>query len=256
MRVITLAPAVVFLAGCVEDLKVVRLKPDGSGTILATRRMKDWAIESVRKNKLVDEFTEEKARERAESLGEVEFLSVEKANVPGWEGMTATYSFKDVTKLKLQDTDSVFGLEKLANGNRVLTVTSRMKPAKPDNSPPATNIPEEAAKALMAGLKFRLAVEVDGTVVKCSSPHVEGPVLTVMEVDFDQLLAEEARLKKKAAEEPATLPEAKETIEALRLLGALNGKAQNLEEVVKAFQKIKGFKHALSPTVTLEFKPK
>src|SRR5689334_22800524 len=103
MRIITLAPAVVFLAGCVEDLKVIRVKPDGSGTILYTRRMKDWATEFVRKNKLADEFTEEKARERTTSLGEVRFVSVEKANVPGWEGMTATYSFQDVTKLKIDD---------------------------------------------------------------------------------------------------------------------------------------------------------
>src|SRR4029079_16168575 len=140
MRIITLAPAVVFLAGCVEDLKVIRLKPDGSGTILYTRRMKDWAIDSVRKNKLVDELTEEKARERITSLGEVQFVSVEKANVPGWDGMTAVYSFKDVTKLKIDDNDTVFGLEKLANGNRALTVTSRFKPVKPATIPPATTL--------------------------------------------------------------------------------------------------------------------
>jgi hypothetical protein len=256
MRVITLAPAILLLAGCVEDLKVIRLKPDGSGTILYTRRMKDWAIDAVRKNKLVDEFTEEKARERIQSLGEVEFVSVEKANAPGWEGMTATYSFKDLTKLKIDDSDTVLGLEKLANGNRVLTVTSRFKAAKPDNRPPAAKLSDEEAKALMAGLKFRLTVEVEGTVVKCSSPHLEGAVLTVMEVDFDQLLAEETRLKKKAAEEPANLEAAKETIEALRILEALKGGAQDIDEVSKAFRKIKGFKHALSPTVTLEFMPK
>jgi len=256
MRVITLAPAVVLLAGCVEDLKVVRLKPDGSGTIVCTRRMKDWAIETVRKNKLVDEFTEEKARERIKELGEVEFVSLEKADLPGWEGRTATYSFKDVRKLKLEDNDTVFGLEKLANGNQVLTVTNRWKPAAPSKGPQATILTEEQSRAIMAGLKFRLDVEVDGTVVKCSSPHVAGSVLTVLEVDFDQLFAEEARLKKKAAEEPANLKEAKEIIEVLRLLEALKGGAETLEDVGKALQKIKGVKLALSPTVTMEFTPK
>src|SRR5262245_4465417 len=132
MRILPLAPAVLFLAGCVEDLKVVRVKPDGSGTILYTRRMKDWAVEKLRENKLENEFTEEKARERIKKLGEVEFVSVEKANAPGWEGMTATYSFKDVTKLKIDDSDTVFTLEKLPNGNEQLTVTSRFKAAKPD----------------------------------------------------------------------------------------------------------------------------
>ena len=132
MRVISLAPAVVLLAGCVEDLKAVRLKPDGSGTILYTRRIKDWLVEMLRENKLGNEFTEEKARERIKNLGEVEFVSVDKANVPGWEGMTATYSFKDVTKLKIDDSDTVFGREKLPDGNQKLTITSRFKSSTPD----------------------------------------------------------------------------------------------------------------------------
>ena len=255
MRVITLAPAVVFLAGCVEDLKVVRLKPDGSGTIIHTRRMKDWVVETLRENKMLNEFTEEKARERSQKLGDVEFVSMEKADVPGWEGITAIYSFKDVGKLKLEESDTVFGLEKLPDGNQRLTVHSRFKPAKEDNSV-KTKLPDDVSKALMAGLKFRLTVEVDGTVVRCSSPHVAGSVLTLQEIDFDQLVAEEARLRKKAAEEPATLEEAKEIIEALRLLEGIRGGAQTLEEVGKALQKIKGIKHALSPTVTLEFTPK
>jgi hypothetical protein len=255
MRLIALVPATLFLAGCVEDLKVVRVKADGSGTILYTRRMKDWVVETLRENKLGDEFTEEKARERAATLGAVEFVSVEKADVPGWTGMTATYSFKDVRKLTLNDTDTTFGLEKAADGRSVLTVHSRFKSVQPSKAP-ESKMPEEVARALLAGLKFRLDVDIDGTVVKCSSPYVAGSTLTVMEFDLDQLFAEEARLKKKAAEEPATLAEAKETIEALRLLEALKGGAQNLEEAGKALQKIKGFKHALSPTVTLEFTPK
>jgi hypothetical protein len=213
---IGLVPATLFLAGCVEDLKTVRVKPDGSGTIVYTRRMKEWVAETLRENKLGNEFTEEKARERAATLGAVEFVSVEKADVPGWTGMTATYSFKDVRKLNLNDTDTAFGLEKAADGRSVLTVHSRFKPAQPSTS--ESKMPEDVARALMAGLKFRLEVEVDGTVVKCSSPYVAGSTLTVLEFDLDQLFAEEARLRKKAAEEPATLAEAKETIEALRLL--------------------------------------
>jgi len=255
MRMIGLVPATLLLAGCVEDLKVVRVKADGSGTILYTRRMKEWVAETLRENKLGTEFTEEKARERAATLGAVEFASVEKADVPGWTGMTATYSFKDVRKLNLNDSDAAFGLEKAADGRSVLTVHSRFK-STPSSPAPESKMPEDVARALMAGLKFRLEVEVDGTVVKCSSPYVAGSTLTVLEFDLDQLFAEEARLKKKAAEEPATLGQAKETIEALRLLEALKGGAQNLEEAGKALQKIKGFKHALSPTVTLEFTPK
>jgi hypothetical protein len=99
----------VFLAGCVEDLKVIRLKPDGSGTILYTRRMKDWASRPSGEQAR-NEFTRRSARADPEAgRGRVRSPS-RKRNVAGWEGMTATYSFKDVTKLKIDDNDTVFGL--------------------------------------------------------------------------------------------------------------------------------------------------
>ena len=37
MRLLRLVPAILYLGGCIEDLKVVRLKPDGSGTVACTR---------------------------------------------------------------------------------------------------------------------------------------------------------------------------------------------------------------------------
>ena len=260
MRILSLAPAFLFLVGCVEDLTVLRLKPDGSGTIVVTRRMKSWVLEALRQNKVEnDDFTEKKARDRAGTFGEAEFVSAEKANVPDWEGQTATYSFKDVRKLKFENDDATFDLKKLPNGNQELTVTSRFKPVRPESDGKPIVVSEDLSRTLLAGLKVRLQIEVEGTVTKCSSPWAAGPVLTVLDVDLDQLQEEEARLKKKAAQEPATLEEAKETIDALRLLAALKGlqgDAPDLEQFRKALPRIKGFKHALSPTVTLEFGPK
>ena len=257
MRVLSLAPAVLLLTGCLQDLKVVRLKPDGSGTIVVTRRLKSWVTEFVRKNGLSDEFTEEKSRAKAAELGGgVEFVSAEKANLDGWVGMTSTYSFKDVAKLKLDDEGSSLGLEKQPNGNVILTVHAPFKVSKPAVGKQEAQLPDDLMRALFSGMKVRQAVEVDGTVVACSSPHVAGSVLTICEVDVDQLFPEHDRLKKQAARDPATLAEAKETIEALRILEALKGDAEDLETARRALQKIQGVKHALSPTVTLEFKPK
>ena len=258
MRVLALVPAVVFLSGCLQDLKVVRLKPDGSGTIVHTRRLREWVIDMIRKNGLSDDFTEEKMRENAAKLGAVEFVSAEKANIDGWVGMTSTYSFKDVSKVKLDDDGSLsIALEKRPNGNMLLTAHSPFKPSKPGVGKEESKLPDDLMRALFSGMKVSTSVEVDGTVVACSSPHVAGSVLTICELELDQLFAEQERLKKMAAREPATLEEAKETIEALRVLHALEGGgAMDLESARKALARIKGVKHALAPVVTLEFKPK
>ena len=257
MRMTRLAPALLLFAGCVEDLKVIRLKADGSGTIVYTRRMKEWAVETARKSGAVDEFTEEKARERIAELGQgVALVSTEKANRDGWIGMTSTYSFKDVTKLKLDGTDTTIQAENLANGNQKLTIAYRWKSSPADAKAKEMKASEEVKRALFSGMKFSVAVEVDGTIVKSSSPHFDGARLTVLEIDLDQLFAEEARLKKKAAEEPATLAEALDVIQALQLLNTLNGGAKELDEVRQALGKIKGIKHALEPQVTLEWTPK
>jgi len=56
---------------------------------------------------------------------------------------------------------------------------------------------------MMAGLKIKTVVEVNGALVKTSSPHVAGSVVTLMEMDFDAL--DEAALRK-LAEAPGNGP--------------------------------------------------
>ncbi len=255
MKRVAGAWAVVLLAGCVEDLKAVRLLPDGSGTLTYTRRMRTWAVDLARQNKAVDEFTEEKARERAAGFGDgVRFVSAEKLEAEGWKGLKAVYAFQDVEKLRL-DASTSFRLEKQPGGTLLLTASFPFQAPKKDSGEEALKLSEEEKRAMLSGLKLGLSVEVKGKVLKCSSPYVEGSTLTLLEFDLDSLLAEEARLKKLAAAEPRTLEEAKEILEALRRLLALQGGAPDLEAYRQALRGIQGVKHALAPQVTLEFAP-
>ena len=99
--------------------------------------------------------------------------------------------------------------------------------------PPAKKTPAEVQqeiamiKGMMAGLKIKSVVEVNGTIVKASSPNVAGPTVTLMEVDFDAL--DSAALQKLAESGPGGPPSP----------AALKG--------------IKGIKVS-DPEVTIEFK--
>ena len=256
MKGLGVAAAMVLLAGCVEDLTAIRLNADGSGTLTRTRRLKKWAVELARENKVEDEFTEEKAKARAEVLGDgVRYVSSKRLEDADWKGMSAVYAFKDIARLKLEEKS--FHLEKQPDGRLRLTARMPFTPAdKSTSAPEALKLTEENKRALMAGIKMKLTVEVPGRVTACSSPYLEGSTLTLLEFDLDQLVAEEARLKKQAALEPSTLEEARKANEALQLLLTLNGGgADDLTAHKEALRKIRGFKHALEPQVTLEFAP-
>ena len=54
-------------------------------------------------------------------------------------------------------------------------------------------------KTMLKGLKMTTLIEVDGKVLKTSSPWSEGSTVTVLAIDFDQVSADEASLKKLSA---------------------------------------------------------
>jgi hypothetical protein len=151
-----------------------------------------------------------KFAESAKTLGEgVTFVSA----VSGKDGVeVVTYAFKDITKLRAggmpspnesttsKEKPMAFRLAKNAAGNTVLTIVSpqdgKGSSAAPAEKKTPEQIKQEVAmiKGMMAGLKIRSVVEVNGTLVKTSSPHVAGSSVTLMEMDFDAL--DEASLRK------------------------------------------------------------
>jgi hypothetical protein len=84
---------------------------------------------------------------------------------------------------------------------------------------------------MFAGMRFALDVEVEGTIVSSSSDFVSGRRVTILEVDFDQLLQQEAALKQ--------LPKLGPNVNPAEAMAALKG--------------IKGLKMS-PPPITIEFK--
>jgi hypothetical protein len=135
------------------------------------------------------------------------------------------------------DDSMKFGFAKAANGNSVLTVSmpdlkaaadkkaASKTPAKAPEAPPEAMA---MMKQMFKGLRIAIAVEPEGKVVQTNSPFVEGSRVTLMEMNFDALLTDEAKLKQfSAAMDGGSIADAK------RLMKGLSGVKINLDPEVK-----------------------
>jgi hypothetical protein len=252
-RALALLAATLGLAGCFSDKTAMKVNADGSGTITVTTKMKAEAVKQMKEMaksfggenaKEPELFSEKEAREKVSKMGEgVEFVSYEPIKDKDSEGQKVTYSFKDVTKLKLKETSGppggenqgfkaeaqsedpmTFKFAKQANGHCLLTVVTPQKKLKPDGAPeapaapgaaPGGEVPEEQLammKQMFAGLRITIELEVAGTLVKTNSPHVNGSTVTILDIDFEKMMTDMGKFKKLFATQPKSLEEAKAMI--------------------------------------------
>jgi len=265
-------------SGCVTSDTLIKLNPDGSGVVVQKTLMSTEMIaqlttmmqglaqqiagnEASQKDMRMPElFREKDARARAAKMGEgVSFVSSRKITIEGMEGQEATYAFRDVTKLKLNEkpeTPSMLGLQasssgsgsettfrfsRLQNGHSQLTAVFSPRPSKKASSEESVTEPNRAAKAptaeqleqakkFFAGFRIGMAVEVQGNLVKTNSVYQEGAKVTLLEMDFSELLSNDTLLQQAAAI-----------------------KGQNLDEAKELLKGLKGFKINLDPEVKIEF---
>ncbi len=119
-KIAVLLFTVVCVTGCIDVKHVVKIKPDGSGTVEMTVLMSKMVLEQMKSmmaqmDKDMDGkdggkqemFKEEEAKQKAGKMGEgVTFLSYKKIETERGEGFTALYAFQDITKLKLDQNPS------------------------------------------------------------------------------------------------------------------------------------------------------
>lgn len=217
--------------GCLRSTTVVSLRPDGSGTIVqetgvspqAMAMLKGLAESGSGESRMTGMFDEAQARKMADSMG-VRFLSGEPIKTEQLEGYRARFAFDDVQKLQMNmsqkaaaalggadgsagDPPFGFGFERRGEA-AVLTIT--MPEEKPSDLvglggqlPGGGEMnPEQNAQAIqmmkmmMAGLFVDISLEIDGRIIKTNAPHVDGSRLTLLQLDFDKLLADAAALEK------------------------------------------------------------
>ena len=227
-----LIPVVLASVACIEGQRVIKLHADGSGTIVDSVALGDQAREMMTAMSGMDQTSpaEKKAKQdaklkaRAEAMGlGVSLVSYVPSTKTSPEKLT--YAFKDITKIKIEPSaDSAenasqseaknpltFRFEKKGSGGLLTVLGAYPKPdptaAKPEA--PTKETAEAAAKmqaqamtmmkTMLKGLKMTTLIEVDGKVLKTSSPWSEGSTVTVLAIDFDQVAADEASLTKLSA---------------------------------------------------------
>jgi len=246
-----LCVAAPLLAGCFQSATLVKLNPDGSGTIERTTTMKGELYGRISSPNADDPFTADQARADTEKMGSgVTFVSATRIDTPARKGIKAVYAFTDVSTLSLSamsppggldlgsgpDSPMSFTFARLPNGHSLLTIENDVdelndtRPAETGAAKPGGTDDKETSdlmKAMFTGLKIDFAIQV-GHLVKTDVPYVTGGTVTLLSVDFDQVLADPAALEKA-------------------------DKAASMADTVAALRSIKGVKIVLDPKMTIEF---
>jgi hypothetical protein len=260
------------LSGCLQSSTVIKMKPDGSGTIEQTTTMNAEAIaqfsalaamgnDKDKKGGVDDLFSEKDARAAAGKMGQgVTFVSSEKIDTPDRKGLKAIYAFTDISKISVEELNApggmnndssaapggkkdppmTFQFKQLPGGDGLLTILqpgvdkamNSTPAAKPDAAAAAVD-PKmaeqglEMMKTFMKGLKVDIVVQVP-RLVKTNSAYVQGGTVTLLSMDFDQVLSDPDALKK------------------------MND-AKSLDDTKAMLQGVKGIKVNLQPQLTIEF---
>jgi len=239
---------------------VMKVAGNGSGTIEHRMLFTTQALAQLKqfsalggRGQAVDPTSEQQAREMASALGPgVTYVSSTPVKTPTGEGRDAVYSFTDVSQLNVAtqpappggvtirtpalstSADSLtFSMSQAANGNALLHVRVPENALVQAISTNAATLPQQLPmiKSMLAGAHLTLAVEPQGTLVGANTPHVDGPRVTLLDVDLDQLLKD---------------PDA--------LLARVQS-AKTPEEIKKSLEDVPGLKMTIVPEIVIEFTP-
>ena len=253
-RLIFAAFVVMFgLTGCLQMEQVVKLKPDGSGTVEETVVLSKAALATMEQmvsglgnaagdkkkegaSAVPDLYDEAKLKAAAAKMGDgVTFVSAKRIDNEQGKGFTAIYAFTDINQLKLDQNPGEAlpdtGGPKPA-GNKKEPVTFHfekgspalltLKMPAPEFKPKPKDQPEgmeemamQMMKQMFKDMHVALAVEVEGTISETNAAYHEGSRVTLMDMDFNKVMADPEKFKALAKANPQSLQEAKALIKGL-----------------------------------------
>lgn len=226
MRAALLAVAAFATAGCLQGERVIHVQPDGSGRIEDSVKLtgefaemlaafEDAEGEKTPEEKLAEK--KEKARKAGEKMGPgVSLVSFEVAE----DGTEKTvYAFEDITKLSIADSAMPPGDDeeeeggggppteamtfRLERDGGVTTLVVVHPVEEGADAAAAGEAPSDAEKeqavgmfrGMFEGARVRTVLRVGGEILDTDSPHRDGSTITLLEIDFDELLADQASVE-------------------------------------------------------------
>jgi hypothetical protein len=227
-RVLVVAAATVWLTGCLNAATLIKVKPDGSGTVEQTLLMNMAALKGMMasidpKGQMQGSntpFSEAQLKQAADKLGKgVRFVSstpMKGAN--GFEGVKAIYAFDDINQVRVDQDPNIAGSSsgqmnsasdqdpvtfKFAKSGSSSTLTvafdEKRAAGTPDTAPTTPEQVDPAMmqmmKAMFQGFKVAIDLEVEGKIIKTNADYVNGSRITLMEIDMAGLFEDEAKFK-------------------------------------------------------------
>lgn len=266
IRVLLALVTSVVLTGCINSTTLIKVKADGSGTVEQTTLMNVAAMKSMMPGMKTSGQapnvvnTADLERTAARMGKGVRLLSAEPAkNADGFEGVKAIFEFDDINQIQVSQDPNMGGGNSDARlateptkddpvkfkltrtgDTSVLTINFTDKPGGAIDKPSqAGDMPDLTnpmimgmIKSMMQGFKINIGLEVLGAIVKTNAEYVDGPRITLLEMDLEALLADEAKFK--------------------ALQGKL-GPDASLSEVKPYLKDIKGIKID-GPSISVEFR--
>ena len=267
IRLLAVLVATLGLTACLDSTTIVKLKPDGSGTVEQTTLVNMAALKSMMPGAekqatggLVNKADLERTAQR---MGKgVRLLSAEPVKAEnGFEGSKAIFEFDDINQIQVSQGPSMGGSsdgkvssEPTVNdpvkfsftrgtGGSTLAINFVDRPGgpKPTGNTTTPGPPEmdftnpmmmNMLKTMFQGFKVNVGLDVLGTITKTNAEYVSGSRITLLEMDMNTLLADEAALKE--------------------LTGKLRPDA-SFGEVKPLLKNIKGIKID-GPSITVQFK--
>ncbi len=237
------------LTGCLQMEQIVKLKPDGSGTVeetvvlskagLAAMEQMVGAIGGDKKTEggsaMPDLYDEAKIKAAAAKMGDgVTFVSAERIDGERGKGFKAVYAFTDVNKLKLDQNpgdalpDSggpkpaankkepiLFQFDKGSPAQLTLKMPAPEFKAKEPQPEGMEDMAMQMMKQMFKDMHISMAVEVEGTISETNAEYRDGSRVTLMDMDFNKVMADPEKFKALAKANPQSLQEAKTLIKGL-----------------------------------------
>jgi hypothetical protein len=244
--------------GCFQFSSVLTVRGDGSGTIDQRLVFTQAAVAQLRQFASIagggqpfDPISEQQAREAAATMGPgVTYVSSTPIETAEGVGRDIQYAFTDVNTLRLNEAPPApggfsigpasadphvsFSLTHQPDGQALLKILVPQLPMMPGtrggrgtgNMPSADQM--LMLRPMLAGARISMVVQPQGTLVRTSSPYVDGQRVTLVDVAVDALLADDTLMTRlQAARTPA---------DAQSILKAVPGVKVNLDpEITIAF---------------------
>ena len=199
--------------GCLQSEATLRVNRDGSGTMEMNLLVNEEMAAMMSAGAAVEEGEEPRIMSdveliaRGAQLGEdVRFVSSEKIVKPGYEGVRALYEFDDIRKIRMQMSPGdpgqaaagepiTFDFAPARDGVSRLSIhipsDSTQQAQSTESSAPKPTAEEiEQMRSIFGGLRISAKLVTEGEIVETNSPYREGSTVTLLEMDFDQLLSD------------------------------------------------------------------